>query len=114
MHELSLTQSILALVEEYGAQHGFEKVNCLYLRFGRLSCIDAGALQFAFDVQSRGTKAEGARLEFDIRPVVVYCFSCEREYAQDTFTGSCPACSGHEVAVTAGNEDLQLVEMDVD
>ena len=50
------------------ALHRFNKVNTVRLSFGKLSCIEAKSLQFAFEVQSRGTRAQGAVLEFDIFP----------------------------------------------
>ncbi len=114
MHELSLIQSLLDIVDEYAARHRFEKVNCLQLSFGCMSCIDPKSLEFAFDVQSKGTKAEGARLEFDIRPAVIYCFSCEQEHEQQHYSGDCPQCGGRQVTLTGGTEELKLVEMDVD
>ncbi len=115
MHEISLTQSLLDVVEEYARREGFSRVNLLRLSFGRLSCLDAGSLEFAFAVQSRGTKADGARLEFDIRPAVVYCDDCGGEI---TLAGSfellCPRCGGDRVRLTGGTEELKLLEMDVD
>jgi hydrogenase nickel incorporation protein HypA/HybF len=114
MHELSLTQSLIDIVEDYAHREGFNCVNVLKLSFGRLSCIDPGALAFAFDIQSRGTKAEGARLEFDIRPAVLYCLSCERESLSGSFQPLCPRCGSGEVILAGGTEELKLLEMDVD
>lgn len=114
MHELSLINGLLEIVETYERTHGFEHVNTLKLSFGRLSCIDPGALQFAFEIQSKGTKAEGASLEFDIRPVVLYCFDCEREVVVERYPVPCPECRGENVIMTNGTETLQLLEMDVD
>jgi hydrogenase nickel incorporation protein HypA/HybF len=115
MHEISLTQSLLDIVEEYACRERFVRVNVLKLSFGRLSCLDAGSLEFAFAVQARGTKAEGARLEFDIRPAVVYCGHWGREATlAGCFELLCPRCSGNEVRLTGGTEELKLLEMDVD
>lgn len=114
MHELSLTESILEIIEEYAISHGFKRVNTLKLSFGRLSCIDPKALEFAFQVQSRGTRADGARLAFDLQPAVMYCFSCEQEYEVDRYTATCPHCGTDDVMLTGGTEELKLVEMDVD
>lgn len=114
MHELSLVNGLLEIVESYEQTHGFGRVNALKLSFGRLSCIDPSALRFAFEVQSRGTKAEGAALELDIRPVVLYCLHCERETVADRYPLPCPTCRGENVIMTGGTESLQLIEMDVD
>jgi hydrogenase nickel incorporation protein HypA/HybF len=114
MHELSLTRSLLEIVEDYAQREGFTKVRSLKLSFGRLSCIDPEAFRFAFSVQARGTKAEGAELEFDIRPAVLYCFRCEREFSSDAFRPACVHCGGEEVLLTRGTEEMKLLEMDVD
>ena len=114
MHELSLVQSLLEMLEEQAQKTPFEKVSSLLLSFGRLSCIDPQALQFAFSVQSRGTRAEEAALRFDIRPVTVYCLNCEKELSPPSFSGECPACGGVEVLLTGGTEEMKLIEMEVD
>ncbi|HOO90659.1 MAG TPA: hydrogenase maturation nickel metallochaperone HypA [Syntrophales bacterium] len=114
MHELSLTQSILDIIEDYAQQHNFEKVNSVKLSFGRLSSIEPKALEFAFHVLSKETKAHGAHLEFDILPVVIYCMTCEKNVKVDSYTAICPQCAGDDVILTGGTEELKIVELDVD
>ena len=114
MHELSLAQSLLDIVEDCSRREEFTRVLSLKLSFGRLSCIDPDAFRFVFSVQAEGTKAEGAQLVFDIRPAVLYCLSCEKEFSSEAFTALCPACGGGDVLLTGGTEELQLLELDVD
>ena len=114
MHEMSLTRSILDIVEEYELRFQFQQVNSLKLSFGRLACISPGALEFAFEVQSKGTKAQGASLEFDIRPIIIYCFTCSKEIEADSYAAACPCCKGARVVLRGGTEELKLIEMDVD
>jgi hydrogenase nickel incorporation protein HypA/HybF len=114
MHELSLIQSLLDIVEDYARREKFSRVNVLRLSFGRLSCIDPGALEFTFGILARGTKAEEARLEFDIRPAVFYCMACEREFSSEGLQPLCPLCGGGNVLLSGGAEELKLLDMDVD
>jgi hydrogenase nickel incorporation protein HypA/HybF len=115
MHEISLTRSLIDIVEDYARREGFTRVNALKLSFGRLSCLDPGSLEFTFAVQARGTMAEGARLEFDIRPAVVFCNGCGEESAcAGPFQPLCPRCGIQDVLLTGGTEELKLLEMDVD
>jgi hydrogenase nickel incorporation protein HypA/HybF len=114
MHELSLVNSLLDIIEEHASQEPFKKATCLYLSMGSLSCVDRAALQFAFAVQSKGTKAEGARLAVEVLPAVVYCFACGVETRQERFNAACPACGSDQVTLTGGTEELRLLEMDVD
>ena len=115
MHEMSLVQSLLTIVDEHAQRHGFERVNSLKLVFGKLSSVEPKALEFAFDVLSRDTRAEGAHLIFDIKPVSIYCTVCESTTSsQMAFDAKCSACGSVEVMLAGGTEELQLIEMDVD
>jgi hydrogenase nickel incorporation protein HypA/HybF len=114
MHELYLAEAIINIVQDYAARDGFKKVNSVSLSYGRLSCIEPKALQFAFDVQAKDTPAEGAALEFQILPAMMHCFSCEKDLEVKALTGVCPSCGGNEVILTAGTEELQILELDVD
>ena len=114
MHELYLAESIINIVKDYAGRDGFKKVNSVSLSYGRLSCIESKTLQFAFDVQAKDTLAEGAALEFQILPAVIHCFSCEKDLEVKAHTGSCPSCGGNEVILSAGTEELQILELDVD
>ncbi len=114
MHELSLTLSILEIVEAKAAEHGFRRVNSLKFSLGHLSCVEPKALEFAFAIQAKGTMAEGATLEFERCPVVIYCFSCKRELTLKSFDSRCPECSKEEVVLVGGTEELKLLELDVD
>jgi len=114
MHELSLITELLDIVQTYERTHRFKRVNILKLAFGRHSCIDSGSLQFAFDIQSRGTIAEGAALLFDIRPIILYCSACDRKMIVEQYPTPCPQCQRDDVVMQGGGESLQLLEMDVD
>jgi len=114
MHELSLTRSLLDIVENYADRHGFKVVHSLKLSFGQLSCIDPQALKFSFEVLSQGTAAQGALLDLEILPVIIYCFSCEKEFELKSYSNTCPRCQGEDILLSAGTQELKLIEMDVD
>ncbi len=114
MHELSLVNSLLEIVDDYASRESFKTVNCLHLSMGRLSCVDRDSLQFAFDVQAKGTIAEGARLSVELLPAVIYCFACGCETRQNYFDAVCSKCGSGQVTLTGGTEELRLVDMDVD
>ena len=114
MHELYLAESIIHIVQDYAKRRNFKKVNSVMLSYGRLSCIEPKALQFAFDVQAKNTPAEGAALDFRILPAVVHCLSCDKDSEIGAHTGICPSCGGLDVLLTAGTEELQILELDVD
>jgi len=114
MHELSLVSSLLEIIEDYATKEGFNRVNALRLSCGRLSCVDIQSLQFAFEVQSKETRAEGASLELDFLPIVIHCFNCEKDIEVAHFEAICPECGTAEVLLAGGTEELRLLELDVD
>jgi len=115
MHELSLIQSLLGIVDQYAGRKNFSRVRSLKLSFGRLSCLDQKSLEFAFSVQSLGTVAEGAALDFEIAPARIYCFSCEEDIILPAaLVECCPRCQGQDIVLSGGTEELKLLEMEVD
>ncbi len=114
MHELSLVASILDIIEDYAVREGFDRVKSLRLSCGKLSSVVPQCLQFAFEVQSKDTRAEGAVLHLDIQPVIIHCLFCDKDFEVDHFETCCPECGGEDVLLTGGTEELQLIELDVD
>lgn len=114
MHEMSLAQSLLEIVDEYAARHGFKKVNTLNLSLGRLSCVETSTLTFAFETNAKGTPAEGARLNYKIIPPKIHCFTCNEDLTVESFGENCPKCGSAEVVLIGGTEELKLIDMDVD
>lgn len=60
MHELGITQNIVAIVTESAQNCPVKRV---ILEIGQLSAVMSDAIRFCFDVCCRGTLLEGATLE---------------------------------------------------
>ena len=60
------------------------------------------------------TLAQGAKLQFDIQPIVISCIMCDKDSAVNDFPSMCPECGSGEVILVAGTEELKILEMDVD
>jgi hydrogenase nickel incorporation protein HypA/HybF len=114
MHELSLVNSLLEIVDGYARREAFGKVTSLQLSMGSLSSVDRQSLQFAFNVQSQGGITEGARLDIKVLPAVICCLACGNEARQERFDAVCPKCGSAQVTLAGGTEDLQLIAMDVE
>ncbi len=70
-------------------------------------------MRFCFNVVSRGTPAEGARLHIRRVPGAGWCFDCEREVALAERFCACPACGRSRVRMTSGDE-MRVLEMEVE
>jgi hydrogenase nickel incorporation protein HypA/HybF len=108
MHELGITQSIVEIVTEK-AQGA--KVLSIVLEIGKLSGVLPDAVQFCFDVCSRGTSAQGARLDIVEIPGLARCLACGCEVPLDLPFGRC-SCGSWELLRVSG-EELRIREMEV-
>ena len=103
MHELSIAQSLLALIEDEMAKHDKATLVTVKVRHGRLSAVVPEALTMAFEVLTAETRLAGAALVMEETPVVLRCRACGREFSPESPSAAfapCPACGeelGHEV-----------------
>lgn len=113
MHEMSLTESLLRLIEEQAAAQHFARVTAVRLEIGCLSHADPEAMAFCFDAAARGTLAEGARLEILRTPGRAWCMACAKPMPIAERFDPCPECGGHQLQVTGGDA-LRLRELEVE
>lgn len=112
MHELSLSEGVLALIEDAARRENFSRVAAVWLEVGRLSCIERDAMTFCFDAVARGSVAEGARLEFVDTPGSGWCMACARTVPIETQHDACPECGSYQVRVTGGT-GMRVKELEV-
>ena len=113
MHEMSLTESVVDILAEEGRRQGFARVKKVWLEIGVLSGVEPEAMEFCFDVVTRGTLAEGAALEIVRTPGQGWCLDCEKNVALSERFGACPECGCHKVQMTGGDE-MRVKELEVE
>ncbi len=64
MHEVSLCESIIRIIERQSQKDKFERVVAVTLTIGDMSGASTEALKFCFPMVAKGTCAEGATLTF--------------------------------------------------
>ena len=112
MHEVSLCEGILQIVEEQARSSAAGRVRTIWLEVGQLAGVELSALRFGFEVVTRGSVAEGARLEIVERPGRAWCLPCGEAIALSGRQEPCPLCGSHQLQVIGG-EELRVVEMEV-
>ncbi|GAA5164086.1 hydrogenase maturation nickel metallochaperone HypA [Pseudonocardia eucalypti] len=100
MHELAITESIVAAVTERLPD---TRIRVLWVEIGRLSGVVPDAVRFCFDLVVAGTPLEGARLEIDEPAGRVHCRSCAAEFDTDQVLALC-ACGSADVHPLRGTE----------
>lgn len=113
MHEMSIAQSVVDIVEEEMTRNGASILRSVRLNIGRMSAVVPDSLSFCFEVITGGTRLEGARLFMDIIPLRGFCHSCESEFEIEDYTFSCTMCGSTKIDTISG-QDLSIVEIEVD
>ena len=94
MHEITLCQRALELIEQQAVQNHAKRVTGVWLKVGAFSCVETSALNFCFELVCRGTLAEGCALHIDEQQVLVRAVPAVRHPA--LIKGSAlPAVSEH-------------------
>lgn len=113
MHEISLLESMLDLIENNARIEGYSRVKRVCVEVGELSCVEPDALRFAFDVVMQNSLVNGAK--FDILSVNgrARCRSCSIIFDIDSLYHPCPNCQSFDLKVIQGME-TRLKELDVE
>jgi hydrogenase nickel incorporation protein HypA/HybF len=113
MHEMTLMAGLLEILEDQARVEGFGRVLRVTLEVGRLAGAEAEALRFAFDVSTRGTRAEGAEFVIEEPAGRGRCPGCGQESEVATLFDACSACGAVPLEILSGRE-LRIVSLDVE
>ena len=112
MHEMSLAEGMLQLVEDGARRHDARAVKAVWLEIGALAQVEIDALRFCYDAVTRGTLAEGSRLEIVERPGRAWCLPCGTQVPMLRRGHACPQCGSHQLQVVQG-EEMRVTEIEV-
>jgi len=112
MHELSIAQSILEIVEQHLPPGNDAAVRSVKLKVGDLAGIVSDSLEFCFSAITMGGPLEGARLDIEHVPITGECRDCGGRAPVRDHIFACPSCGSGNLAVVAGRE-LQVTEIEL-
>lgn len=112
MHEMSLAEGIVQIVEDTARAHDAQAVRAVWLELGALSHVELESLRFSWDVVRRGTVAADARLEVVATPGRAWCMPCGDTVALARLGDACPRCGSHQLQVTQG-EEMRVKEIEI-
>ncbi len=108
MHELAITQSVVAAIRE---RLGDAPIRVVTLEVGQLSGVVPDSVRFCFDLCTEGTPLAGARLDVLEIPGRAKCRACGAEIAMADLFPLCP-CGSADLDVRAG-EELRIKQVEV-
>jgi hydrogenase nickel incorporation protein HypA/HybF len=111
MHELSVASAVLDTALRHAEDR---RILAVSLQVGHLRQVIPDSLAFYWDIVSRDTPAEGARLDLVVVPARLRCNGCSDEWDMEgTPEFRCPRCTVSQVEVIAGNE-LEVDSIEVE
>ncbi|HDK37785.1 MAG TPA: hydrogenase maturation nickel metallochaperone HypA [Thiolapillus brandeum] len=113
MHEMSLCEGVLQILEDNARSQGFSRVKTVWLEIGKLSSVEVEAMRFCFDVVMKDTLADQARLEIIELPGNAWCMQCGKTVPVSQRFDACPECGSYQLQVSGGDE-LKIRELEVE
>jgi hydrogenase nickel incorporation protein HypA/HybF len=106
MHETDMTKALLLTVKDWWeSQPESPQISRVHLIVGQFTCVEPASLQFAFEVQRRGTCLAEAELVIEEVPLVAFCHPCQSDYRPTIgLQYSCPHCRSPMEDIRSGRE----------
>jgi len=113
MHEMSLCESILEIIEQQAQQQQYQKVKTVWLEIGALSSVEPEAMRFCFDAVMQTPLVTGAKLEIVHIQGVARCLQCNKNVVIEQRYDACPRCGNFPLQINAG-EEMRIKELEVE
>lgn len=104
MHELSIAQSILGIVENTVKENNAVIVKELELEIGLLAGVEFEALDFALRVISNDSILRNTSIIVNKSEGKANCLDCGKIFTLNSLFESCPACNGYRYKIIKGKE----------
>lgn len=113
MHSLMMAQDILeaALVE--AKKHNAKHINAVSVKIGDGHFTESDSLQFCLEATTKGTIAEGARIEIKVVGTTAKCGECALIFPIEEHLPICPRCGGRNLEIHHIHE-LPQVTLELD
>jgi hydrogenase nickel incorporation protein HypA/HybF len=104
MHEASVTEAIIKIVEAKARELGAARVLGVSLVVGEMTGYMGDSIQFYFDRYAKGSALEGAILETRYVKALAKCAACGAEQERRRFSFECATCGGPLGPTDTGTE----------
>ena len=113
MHEMSLCEGILQVMQTEAQKQGFSQVKNVWLEIGDLAGVEVEAMLFSFDAVTRNSLADGAKLNIINIPGTAWRMQCGKNVPVTQRFDACPECGSYQLQVTGGDE-MRIKELEVE
>jgi len=112
MHEMSLCESVIQLIERQANKQHFSSVSTVWLEIGTLAGVEIEAMYFSFDAVAKGTIVDTAKLEIIPIQGRAECPLCKQQNIISARFDLCPECGHYPLTILAG-EEMRIKELEV-
>ena len=112
MDERELAHHVFEVLDLAAYRNSVQHVKSVRLALGGRRKVDHTQLRARFDDISRGTVADGARLDISVLPVRRRCHNCGAEFAGSDVEAPCPTCA-HPVTEPMDGEQIRVLDIEV-
>lgn len=96
---------ILTIRDWWETQPQLYQISQVHLIVGKFTCVEPVSLQFAFEVQTRNTFLEAAKLVIQETPLIAFCHRCQQTYEPKIgLQYACPQCQSPMEDIRSGRE----------
>ena len=113
MHEMSLCESILDILETEARNQSFNRVTKVLLEIGELAAVEIEAMHFCYDMVVKDTVADKSELVIREIPAIAKCRQCHEQMTVKTRYEACVACGSYELDVIMGDQ-MKIKELEVE
>jgi hydrogenase nickel incorporation protein HypA/HybF len=104
MHEVALAEGVLRIVMDAARANAAVRVHTVWVELGALAHVEPDALAFCFDAVTRGSVADGAKLEIARTAGAAWCMPCGERVAIARLGEACPRCGSYQLQLLEGDE----------
>ncbi|WP_129597824.1 hydrogenase maturation nickel metallochaperone HypA [Anaerophilus nitritogenes] len=106
MHEVAVMTEVFEIINENIKIYNLKKIDQILLKIGEFTCVEEHALRFSFEVISKGTICENAKLIIQKVKASAYCDNCGETFYICYTNKLCPKCNQFSSNIITGYELL--------
>jgi len=110
LHEISLVEEVLAIIQQSALRDSFTKVHEVTIEIGKLSCVEVEAFVFVLENQKQGSMLESAEIKITRPDGAAICNECNTHFKLIERWDSCPECKSNQISITEG-EQLKIIDL---
>lgn len=110
MHELSIANNIIEIVEEEKTKANAKIISELELEIGSMSGIIVEALEFALEEAKKNSALQQTHILYNEVMAEALCIECQNSFQVDDFFAVCPKCGSFKTDIIKG-KDLKIKKL---